>query len=106
VGHLRTNGYPVNDTPVSDMDAVKRRHHVPVALESCHTALVGGYVIEGHVPADLIDRLLAERPRIVGLAVPGMPAGAPGMDTSGQPAQRYEVLTFDAKGETRVLAVR
>ena len=106
MGHLRTNGFPVNDTPVSDTDAIKRRHGVPLKLSSCHTATVDGYVIEGHVPADLIDRLLTERPRVVGLAVPGMPAGSPGMEAPGQPAQRYEVLTFDARGETRVFAVR
>jgi hypothetical protein len=91
---------------VSDLDAIKRRHGVPLKLASCHTATVDGYVIEGHVPADLIDRLLAERPRVVGLTVPGMPAGAPGMDVPGQPAQRYDVLTFDARGETRVFASR
>jgi len=106
VGHLRTSGFAVNDTPVSDMEAIKRRHGVPPKLSSCHTATVDGYVIEGHVPADLIDRLLSERPRVTGLTVPGMPAGSPGMDVPGQPAQRYEVLTFDAKGETRVFAVR
>jgi hypothetical protein len=106
VGHLRTSGFAVNDTPVSDMEAIKRRHGVPVKLSSCHTATVDGYVLEGHVPADLIDRLLAERPRVTGLTVPGMPAGSPGMEAPGQPAQRYEVLTFDAKGETRLFAVR
>lgn len=88
------------------MGPVKRRLGVPQKLSSCHTATVEGYVIEGHVPADLIVRLLAERPRVVGLAVPGMPVGSPGMDVPGHPAQRYEVLTFDAKGETRVFAVR
>jgi hypothetical protein len=106
VGHLRTSGFAVNDTPVSDMDSIKRRHGVPQKLSSCHTATVDGYVLEGHVPADLIDRLLSERPRVTGLTVPGMPAGSPGMEVPGQPAQRYEVLTFDAKGETRVFAVR
>ena len=88
------------------MGAIKRRHNVPLKLGSCHTATVDGYVIEGHVPADLIDRLLTERPRVTGLTVPGMPAGSPGMDAPGQPAQRYEVLTFDARGATRVFAVR
>ena len=106
MGHLRAHGFPVNDTPVSDMEPIKRRHGVPLKLSSCHTATVDGYVIEGHVPADLIDRLLTERPRVVGLAVPGMPAGSPGMEAPGQSAQRYEVLTFDAKGETRVFAAR
>ena len=62
-------------------------------------------MIEGHVPADLIDRLLRERPPVVGLAVPGMPAGSPGMDTSGPP-ERYQVLTFDRSGRTTVFASR
>lgn len=106
MGHLRASGFPVNDQTVSDMGAIKQRHGVPVKLGSCHTATVDGYVIEGHVPADVIDRLLAERPRVVGLAVPGMPAGSPGMEVPGQPAQRYEILSFDTRGETRVFAVR
>jgi hypothetical protein len=106
VGHLRESGFTVNDQTVTDIGAVKQRHGVPAKLSSCHTATVGGYVIEGHVPADLIDRLLTERPRVAGLTVPGMPAGSPGMEVPGQPSQRYEVLTFDTKGETRVFAVR
>jgi hypothetical protein len=91
---------------VNDVGSIKRRHGVPQKLGSCHTALVDGYVIEGHVPADLIDRLLTERPRVVGLAVPGMPAGSPGMEVPGQSAQRYEVLAFTSTGGTRVFAVR
>lgn len=106
MGHLRSSGFPVNDESVSDVSAIKKRHGVPLKLGSCHTALVEGYVIEGHVPADLIDRLLTERPRVVGLAVPGMPMGSPGMEVQGQPAQKYEVLSFDAKGETKIFAVR
>jgi hypothetical protein len=96
----------VNDEPVGDIASIKRRHGVPLKLSSCHTAIVDGYVIEGHVPPDLIDRLLTERPRVAGLAVPGMPVGSPGMESPGQPSQRYEILTFDARGETRVFAVR
>ena len=88
------------------MDAIKRRHGVPLKLASCHTAIVDGYVIEGHVPADLIDRLLTERPRVTGLTVPGIPSGSPGMEAPGQPTQRYEVLAFDKAGATRVFAVR
>lgn len=106
MGHLRENGYPVNEVTTGDVIAVKRQHGVPPRLESCHTALVSGYVLEGHVPADLIDRLLAERPRVAGLAVPGMPIGSPGMDVPGQPAQRYEVLAFDAAGQIKVFATR
>ena len=79
---------------------------MPRALQSCHTAVVEGYVIEGHVPADLIDRLLRERPSVVGLAVPGMPVGSPGMEAPGQAAERYQVLAFDQKGRTTVYASR
>jgi len=77
---------------------------VPERLYACHTALIDGYVIEGHVPADLIYKLLKEKPAVVGLAVPGMPAGSPGME-SGQP-EPYEVLTFDKNGRTTVYAKR
>jgi hypothetical protein len=89
-----------------DLAPIKRKLGVPRALHSCHTAVVEGYVIEGHVPAELIDRLLRERPAVVGLAVPGMPVGAPGMESPGQPAERYQVLAFDQKGRTTVFASR
>ncbi|HEY7433666.1 MAG TPA: DUF411 domain-containing protein [Methylomirabilota bacterium] len=89
-----------------DLGPIKRRLGVPRALESCHTAVVEGYVIEGHVPADVIDRLRRERPAVVGLAVPGMPVGAPGMEAPGQPAERYQVLAFDQKGRATVFASR
>ena len=79
---------------------------MPAALQSCHTALVDGYVVEGHVPADLVDRLLQERPRVVGIAVPGMPVGSPGMEVPGRPADRYQVVTFDRSGQTGVFATR
>jgi hypothetical protein len=84
------------------MNAVKTQHHVPQAVQSCHTALVGGYVIEGHVPASDIKRLLRERPAIIGLAVAGMPAGSPGME--GPAPRKYDVLSFDKDGKTRVFA--
>ena len=89
-----------------DLAPVKRRLGVPRALQSCHTGVIEGYVIEGHVPADLIDRLLRERPSVVGLAVPGMPVGSPGMEAPGQAAERYQVLAFDQKGRTTVFATR
>jgi hypothetical protein len=82
---------------------VKRRLGVLPTLESCHTAVVAGYVIEGHVPADAIERLLEERPAIVGLAVAGMPAGSPGMEAA-QPHVSYDVIAFDAQGRTSVFA--
>jgi hypothetical protein len=106
VVHLRSQGFPVTERLETDLTPVKRRLGVPAALESCHTALVEGYVIEGHVPADLIDRLLRERPKIAGLAVPGMPVGSPGMESPGMTPERYRVLTFDRNGSTGVFARR
>ena len=77
---------------------------MPEHLFACHTAIIDGYVIEGHVPADVIDKLLKEKPQVVGLAVPGMPAGSPGME-GGKP-EPYNVLTFDKNGKTTVYAKR
>ena len=104
--HLRKSGFTIDARDVVDADAVKRKHGVPVALQSCHTGLVDGYVLEGHVPADVIDQLLRERPKVVGLAVPGMPIGSPGMESSAGKADRYDVIAFDARGGTRVFARR
>ena len=106
VTHLKDAGFPVKAEDVPDVAPIKDKHGVPKSLASCHTALVDGYVIEGHVPADLIDRLLAERPPVVGLAVPGMPLGSPGMEAPGRPAERYQILTFDRSGRTGVFATR
>ena len=106
MGHLRASGYPVKEENVPDVTPTKRRLGVPKRLEACHTALVEGYVVEGHVPADLIDRLLRERPRAAGLVVPGMPAGAPGMESPGQAPEPYQVLLFDRSGKTEVYAAR
>lgn len=91
---------------LTDLGPVKAKHRVPNDLQTCHTALVGGYVVEGHVPADLIVRLIRERPQVAGLAVPGMPAGSPGMEVPGMPAQRYQVFTFDRSGRRGVFATR
>lgn len=104
--HLRKHGFTVDDRDSADVTAIKRKLGVPQQLSSCHTAQVDGYVIEGHVPADVIDKLLKERPKIVGLAVPGMPTGSPGMETPGQKPQAYDVIAFDAKGATSVFAKR
>jgi hypothetical protein len=103
VQHLRANGFSVAVHDTSDTTSVKRQHNVPESAWSCHTALVDGFVIEGHVPASDIRRLLAQRPTgVVGLAVPGMPASAPGMDLT--PFQPFEVLSFDQRGRTAVFA--
>ena len=104
VRHLRDNGFKVTTHDVRDLRPIKAKHGVRPAIAACHTALVNGYVVEGHVPADVIKRLLIERPRVAGIAVPGMPAGSPGME--GPRKERYRVLTFDAGGGTEVYATR
>jgi hypothetical protein len=89
---------------VQDLTAVKTRYNVPTQLQSCHTAIVDGYVIEGHVPLAEIKRLLAERPALAGLAVPGMPVGAPGMEVAGAIPQPFDVIAFEASGPAAVFA--
>lgn len=102
VDHLREHGFRVVAVDTTELDGIKRQHGVSQELTSCHTAIVGGYVVEGHVPASDIRRLLAERPRITGLAVPGMPQGSPGMETGVKEA--YQVLAFTRGGGTSVFA--
>lgn len=105
VEHLRKHGYRVVTRDVQDVQPFKTQHHVPAGAQSCHTAVVNGYVVEGHVPADVIDRLLRERPKVAGVAVPGMPMGSPGMEMGGH-AEHYDVLSFDRNGRTAVYARR
>jgi len=100
VDHLKAAGFGVRTHEVSDMNAARAKNGVPQALGACHTARVGRYAIEGHVPAADIRRLLRERPEGAGLAVPGMPAGSPGMEADR--TQPYDVLLFNADGRTRV----
>ena len=100
VEHLKLNGFSTEPHDIDDVDPVKDRYGVPKPLRSCHTALVDGYVVEGHVPADDIQRLLKERPKVVGLAVPGMPPSAPGMYQPGDPKEPYAVLAFQKSGAT------
>ena len=105
VSHLRENGFVVNVRSVDSTTPMQFRLGVPATLQSCHTAEVGDYWIEGHVPADLIARLLDERPTdIEGLAVPGMPMGSPGME--GPNPQTYSVIAVDAEGDDAVYATR
>lgn len=103
VEHLRKNGFTVAVRDMNDLSEIKASLGVPQALQSCHTAVLGGYVIEGHVPADVIRKLQKERPKIAGLAVPGMPNDAPGMDGAGN---GYQVIAFDRNGKTSVYASR
>lgn len=102
VEHLEAAGFTVDARNVTDLMSVKRDAGVPVSNSSCHTALVDGYVVEGHVPADMVKRMLAERPQVAGIAVPGMPVGSPGME--GRGAKPYQVLTFDRDGNNKVFA--
>ncbi len=97
-------GFEVSVRDTTDTMSIKKRYKVPGALASCHTALVGGYVIEGHVPADLIRKLLRGKPAVLGLTVPGMVTGSPGME--GATKEAYDVLTFNAAGKTTVYARR
>ena len=104
VDHLRANGFAPEVHDRSDMDALKDSLGVPAKLRSCHTAVVGKYVIEGHVPAGDVKRLLASKPaKTVGVAVPGMPTGSPGMEV-GTRVDRYDVIAFAPGGATRVFA--
>ncbi len=103
---LRQNGFApkVADLSQAEVTAVKEKHNVPRALHSCHTAIVGGYVVEGHTPIADIQRLLKQRPAVLGIAVPGMPTGSPGME--GPNPQPYDVLTFDKQGATKVFSTQ
>lgn len=102
VDHVRSAGFEVAVEETDRPDAVKDELGVPEALRSCHTAEVGGYVVEGHVPADVIARLLEEKPDVEGIAVPGMPIGSPGMEADDGTTQPYDIVAFDASGETTV----
>ncbi len=101
--HLRDNGFTVREVPTRDMGWIKQQAGVPRTLGSCHTAVVEGYVVEGHVPAADVKRLLQEKPSVVGLSAPGMPQGSPGME-GPYPPERYEVLSFDEKGVAEAFA--
>jgi hypothetical protein len=100
--HLAANGFRVETSDVRDLDGVKRRYGVPADSEACHTAVVEGYVVEGHVPASDVERLLDERPAVRGLVVPGMPLGSPGMESPTP--EPYTVYAFDESGSRTVFS--
>ncbi|MCW9023117.1 MAG: DUF411 domain-containing protein [Gammaproteobacteria bacterium] len=104
VKHIKENGFTVAIHNRNDMEPIKSKIGIPAHLKSCHTARVQGYVIEGHVPAELISRMLKEKPNFKGLSVPGMPMGSPGME--GPRKDDYEVLAFQQDGSTMVYAQR
>lgn len=102
--HLSENDFDVTNVDTSDVNNVKATHGVPKDLVSCHTAVVDGYVVEGHVPADVVQKMLDEKPDIVGLAVPGMPMGSPGME--GSRVDNYDIIAFKEDGTRSVYASR
>jgi len=104
VQHLRDNGFQVETMDMPDLSMVKQKYGVKPDLQACHTAIVNGYVVEGHVPAEVLLKFLKEHPAVAGIAVPGMPSGSPGME--GGSKQAYDVLTFDRAGHTKVYAHR
>jgi len=108
VEHARGGGFTVKVTDLADadLDALKEKHGIPRTAQSCHTGLVGGYVVEGHVPVTEVQRLLKERPAVAGIAVGGMPLGSPGMEVPGQPPHTYNVVTFDKQGALKVYSTQ
>lgn len=105
IEHLQRAGFQVNVRDTPDVGMVNANFGIPDKVSSCHTAFVGGYAVVGHVPADLIEKLLKERPKVAGIAVPGMPVGSPGMEQGGQ-KDPYDVVLFTADGKTSVYAHR
>jgi len=106
IEHMQANGFDVKAVDVDDTDKVAKEHGVPADALSCHVGLVNGYVVEGHVPADAVLKMLKEKPAIVGLAVPGMPMSAPGMAVPGGPQEPYTIVSFDKTGKTAVYQKR
>ena len=106
VEHMQANGFAVNAINVDDIDKVKHERGVPDAAASCHTAVVNGYIVEGHVPADAVLKMLKEKPAIAGIAVPGMPMGAPGMEVPSGQKEAYSIVSFDKSGKTSIYQKR
>lgn len=103
IEHLQQNRFKVKTVISDDMPMIKEKYAVPEKLASCHTAIVDGYIVEGHVPADDIKNLVNKKPKILGIAAPGMPMGSPGMEMEGQ-KQDYDVLSYDKAGHFEVFS--
>ena len=106
VEHMRKNGFEAAVMDLPDLEPIKQKLGVPPNLASCHTALVNGFIVEGHIPADAVRRLLKERPAVAGIAVPGMPLGSPGMEVPGGQKQPYAIVAFDKQGKQSVFEKR
>ncbi len=105
VEHMKAAGFKVQVQDMDDLTEIKQASGVPVRIRTCHTAVVGNYVVEGHVPADLVKKMLSEKPKVTGIAVPGMPIGSPGMESGNEKAP-HDVVLFDKTGTTTVYAKR
>ena len=105
VDHMRKSGFNPTVTDLPNLAAVKQSAGVPANLQSCHTSTIAGYAIEGHVPADVVRQLLKEKPKVGGIAVPGMPAGSPGMEQPGR-QDKYDIVAFGKDGSQQVYASR
>ncbi len=104
VERMQAKGFQIQDHVIDDVDAIKVQNGLPERLESCHTALIDGYVVEGHVPAEDIQRLLREKPDVLGISAPGMPVGSPGMESDDDTAKPYATITFDRMGNLALFA--
>lgn len=101
IAHAQKHGFQITEIKTDDMDSIKREYHIPPELASCHTAVIDGYVMEGHIPADDIKRFLSQKPDVKGLTVPGMPLGTPGMETRNM-KQPFDILTLNDGGEVAI----
>ena len=101
---MEDHGYSFDVQDVQNLGTIKQQYQIPMQLQSCHTAIVDGYVIEGHVPVEDFERLLSERPEILGIAVAGMPVNSPGMEFAGAASEPFDVVAFDAEGNTYIFA--
>ncbi|MEA5472115.1 DUF411 domain-containing protein [Spirulina sp. 06S082] len=101
IEHAKKHGFQITDIKTENIDDIKREHNIPENLASCHTTIIDGYVMEGHIPADEIKRFLKQKPKFAGLSVPGMPLGTPGME-SGNRKQPFDVLALSENGQTEV----
>jgi len=99
--HLKAEGFTVKDNVTKNLEPIKTKNNIPQDLMACHTAVINGYLVEGHIPASNIKRLIKDKPNVAGIAVPGMPIGSPGME-SGDMKEPYTVFTFTDQGETEV----
>ena len=104
VSHMEKAGFRTKVVVTEDLTPIRTRYKIPFELSSCHTGVIAGYAVEGHVPAEDVERLIKERPEALAILVPGMPIGSPGMEIAGQPNESFDTLLLEKSGKTRVFA--